>query len=169
MQPGDKRWREWARHFGYFCCTIHILPLRIFNLSTALDNPTMQLRPEPMQTDTCVSAVEVFQGSFSYTLLHIFAFIYFLLEQERLQFKKRKCTSCSAKCLAETSISCTVGAAGKLVQFQWFPFSLVHGVLSKKCKGPVHYFSPITHIGGAGAALQKRGTCRLHWQSMHFK
>lgn len=93
------RWQEvtrasktfWVLWFlGISVCTIHVLPLGILNVSTAHANPTVQLRPEPMQTDTCVSAVKMFQGLFSYTLSHIFSFIYFLLEQELFLFEKKK-------------------------------------------------------------------------------
>lgn len=69
-------------------CIVHFLPLRILNVSMAHANPAVQLRPESMQTDTCVSAVKVFQGLFSHTLLHIFHFYIFCWNKNRSSSKK---------------------------------------------------------------------------------
>lgn len=155
-------WILFGNIFGYF----RVLPLRILNVSMAHANPNVQLRL------MCVSVVKVFQGLFSYTF-----FVYVFSIGTRIasakKKKKWKCTSCSAKCLAETSFSCTVGAAGKWIQFQWFPHSLVHGVQSKKWNVSACWimlvpvgrqricvlFQPCnTHLRGWGCSIKERHT-----------
>lgn len=135
MHPGDKRWQDWARYFGlsgfgYFCCTVHILPLRILNVSTAHANPTVQLRPESMQTDTCVSAGKVFQGLFSYTF---FIYVFSIGTRTTSVQKKESVPLVLPNVWQKPQFHALWEQQVSGFSCERFPLSLVRGILSKKC------------------------------------